>query len=331
MLISIVVPVYNAEKYLPKCLDSIINQTYKNIEVILVNDGSTDESGNICEVYSKKDTRILNINKINEGVSIARIVGVDKACGEYIMFVDADDYISLNAVESLVENAKKKPSDIVVGQYFEVIDNIQGEAEIRPKIGYYNKNDIEYFLKDDFLINQHTFKEGMMGYLWGKLFRRTLVERTILLGNGLFFAEDKLVLFGSLMNACSMLVIETRIYYYVRRDSSVTKSYNRQIWDNFNTFFTKLTRIDKKSILVNQLKYYKLSVLLYILQKEVINIDNILDSREFLISQKESNVLFRCLEDKFPFLGIKKEIQILLLKNSIIAYLLINKIKHHMT
>ena len=247
------------------------------------------------------------------------------------MFVDADDYISLNAVESLVENAKKKPSDIVVGQYFEVIDNIQGEAEIRPKIGYYNKNDIEYFLKDDFLINQHTFKEGMMGYLWGKLFRRTLVERTILLGNGLFFAEDKLVLFGSLMNACSMLVIETRIYYYVRRDSSVTKSYNRQIWDNFNTFFTKLTRIDKKSILVNQLKYYKLSVLLYILQKEVINIDNILDSREFLISQKESNVLFRCLEDKFPFLGIKKEIQILLLKNSIIAYLLINKIKHHMT
>ena len=101
-LVSIIVPIYNTEKYLERCIDSLINQTYKNIEIILINDGSTDNSINILKKYKKIDTRIKIIDKKNEGPNIARKTGLENADGNYIMFVDSDDYIHPNTVEILV-------------------------------------------------------------------------------------------------------------------------------------------------------------------------------------------------------------------------------------
>lgn len=101
MLISVIVPVYNVEKYLKKCLDSIINQSYKNIEIILVDDGSNDTSGKICDEYEKKDERIKVIHKKNGGLSDARNVGIEESKGEYICFIDSDDYIEPNMIEDL--------------------------------------------------------------------------------------------------------------------------------------------------------------------------------------------------------------------------------------
>ena len=98
-LVSIIVPVYNTEKYLSKCLDSIVNQTYKNLEIILINDGSTDNSKAICEDFAKKDKRIQVINKENSGVSVSRNKGLSLAKGNYIAFIDADDYAELNYIE----------------------------------------------------------------------------------------------------------------------------------------------------------------------------------------------------------------------------------------
>ena len=111
-LISIIVPVYNVEKYIVRCLESILSQTYKNIEVIIVNDGSVDKSGEICERYAKKDNRIKLINKSNGGLSDARNKGIDQANGIYITFVDSDDYISQNYVEILYKLIKENNADI---------------------------------------------------------------------------------------------------------------------------------------------------------------------------------------------------------------------------
>lgn len=119
-LISIIVPVYKVENYLSKCLDSMICQTYKNIEIILVDDGSPDNSGKICDDYAKKDSRIKVIHKENGGLSDARNAGLKIATGKYIGFVDSDDYISVEMYEKLYNQAKKEDADIACCNYYRV-------------------------------------------------------------------------------------------------------------------------------------------------------------------------------------------------------------------
>ena len=111
--ISIIVPVYQAEKYISKCIESIVNQTYKNLEIILVDDGSTDRSGEICDEYGKKDNRIVVVHNKNKGVSVARNCGLDIATGDYITFVDSDDYIDLQMYSEMMKVVEKYSCDVV--------------------------------------------------------------------------------------------------------------------------------------------------------------------------------------------------------------------------
>ena len=119
-LVTVVVPIYNVERYLEKCLTSIILQTYKNLEVILVNDGSTDNSLNICKEFEKEDSRIRIISQENKGLSVARNVGIENAKGEYIAFVDSDDFISCKFIENLYNESIRNNSDIVCCDFYYV-------------------------------------------------------------------------------------------------------------------------------------------------------------------------------------------------------------------
>ena len=115
--VSIIVPVYNVSKYLDECILSLINQTYKNIEILIVDDGSIDESLDICEEYAKKDDRIILIRNSHEGVSVARNTGIENASGDWISFVDSDDYAELNMIEELINRSLEYDYDIVIGSY----------------------------------------------------------------------------------------------------------------------------------------------------------------------------------------------------------------------
>lgn len=115
-LISVLVPVYNVEKYLPRCLDSVVTQTYANLEIILVDDGSTDDSGAICDAYAKEDCRVRVIHTVNRGVAAARNRLLDEAKGEYIMFVDSDDYVNTEAIRVLYDRLVLDGSEMAVGQ-----------------------------------------------------------------------------------------------------------------------------------------------------------------------------------------------------------------------
>lgn len=139
--ISVVIPVYNVEKYLKECLDSVLKQTYRNLEIILVDDGSKDNSGNICDEYAKKDNRIKVIHKKNGGLSDARNAGINIAKGEYITFLDSDDYIEEDMYEFLVKNIEKANADISICQNYYVYKNSK-ETTHTPNV-YLEMNSVE--------------------------------------------------------------------------------------------------------------------------------------------------------------------------------------------
>ena len=217
-MISIIVPIYNVEKYLKKCLDSIINQTYKNLEIILVDDGSTDCSGKIADEYGKKDKRIKVIHKKNGGVSSARNVGIDNASGKYIAFVDSDDWIDLRMYEILHNIIKKDNYNIA-------ICNIAIENEEGKEINKFNSSktvlDNKTFLKSIY------YDRSIQGYSCNKLYERKLLDS----GN-VRFDEKAIVLEDDLFNveiACfnkkmDIIYNDMRLYHYVEHASSVSNS-----------------------------------------------------------------------------------------------------------
>ena len=165
--ISIIIPIYNAEKHLEKCLKSVIEQTYKNLEIILVNDGSIDMSKEICEEYQKKDPRIILLNQSNVGPAETRNRGLSIATGEYISFIDSDDYIDKDFYNELLKKIIEDNSDISICKHVEVKNNQNIHMVYNYKEKIITSNNImQLFLSGD-TIN---------AYLWNKLYRRELFE-----------------------------------------------------------------------------------------------------------------------------------------------------------
>jgi glycosyltransferase involved in cell wall biosynthesis len=167
-LVSVIVPVYNVGEYIEKCINSIINQTYSNLEILLINDGSTDNSPRICAEYAKKDIRIKLIHKENGGLSDARNVGLDVARGKYILFVDSDDYISEELVEILHSSMVKNRCDISTCQY-EIF-----YAHSLPRVNM-NKNVTKILLSEKALEDM-LYQKNITNSAWGKLYKKSLFE-----------------------------------------------------------------------------------------------------------------------------------------------------------
>ena len=213
-LVSIIVPIYNVEKFLEECIQSIINQTYKKIEIILVNDGSTDNSYDICLKYQKKDNRIHVINKINGGLSSARNTGLSKARGEYVVFIDSDDFIDSAMIEILVDLIEKESADIVCCNY----DMYDENSQLVKKHKLYSKG-IEVFDRKksiDLLLGERHFK----CYACNKIYKKTMFR-------GVCFPEGKLyediITQYRLIGKCDKLVFCDRdLYHYRIRKGSIT-------------------------------------------------------------------------------------------------------------
>ena len=197
-LVSIIVPVYNVEKYIDQCLNNIINQTYRNIEIIIINDGSTDNSYNICKKYASQDPRVIFLSQENKGVSYARNEGILCSHGEYITFVDSDDYIELNYIGCLI-NAIEENIDLV-----SICFNSRGDY--LPGL----------------ITNQVQMAKlfTAFGYTWGKLIRRKCIKE--LFNVQLNFAEDFIFYISLLKNLRSVLIINYNGYHYRIRIGSLT-------------------------------------------------------------------------------------------------------------
>lgn len=226
-LISIIVPVYNVEKYLPKCLESIINQSYKNIEIILIDDGSTDKSGFICDEYRLKDDRIKVIHQTNHGIGYTRNRGLECAKGDYIGFVDSDDFIDENMFFYLHDIISHNNADIACCSSYRI------ELDKSIRICYNNFQDQSNFLNDDIFENYLKCIFGFM--LWNKLFRTSLIKdiRFPLTPIG----EDLWFLLQSFYLAQKVSCINIPLYYYVKRGTSLTEVQKKNDIDKTMTLF----------------------------------------------------------------------------------------------
>ena len=209
-LISVVIPVYNVEQYLPKCIESIMNQTYKNLEIILVNDGSTDGSQKICEEYKSIDNRIKIINKENGGLSDARNVGIDNSSGNYITFIDSDDYIDDDYVYTLYKSLISYNADM----------SIASHKIIYPKRIIDKATDEKFCANSKKVLEKILYDEGIDLSAWGKLYKKILFNN-IKFPKGRLF-EDSATTYRLIDESKKIAVNSKSVYNYVIRKNSIS-------------------------------------------------------------------------------------------------------------
>lgn len=260
--ISIVIPVYNASKYLSKCLDSVINQSYSNIEIVLVDDGSRDNSGNICDEYSNKDKRIKVIHKENGGVSSARNTGIDNATGNYVTFIDSDDIIHPDYVKKLVANLTDNNLSVCHIEYF--------------------KNDVNFSSTFDETIelNKNEFinlcKMTLLNTPCCKLYNLDVIKKNkIYFDNSLSLGEDLLFNLEYLKFIEKITIINQKLYYYRKDDNNtLSTSYNPKMLEIQSLLFNKYTDFFNGDLNKEQLRIfdsYRFSTVRIIIENEFRN------------------------------------------------------------
>lgn len=264
--ISVIVAIYNSEKYLSQCIESIVNQTFKALDIILVNDGSTDDSGKIADKYAEQDSRIRVIHKENGGLVSARKAGVVEAKGKYITYIDSDDYIDLDLFEKMYKWVQSENADVVACGY--VRDAANGEQyEVKNGIesGVYADEKIATFYQR--MINFGTYYTvGVFPSLCLKLFRRELfIENQLSVPEEITMGEDSACTFPALLKA-KCIVVDNDIcgYHYCEIEGSMTKSFNRNYFTNLSVLYEHLKSIYQNYPnydLDKQLELFRLSML----------------------------------------------------------------------
>lgn len=216
-LISVIIPVYNTEKYLERCINSVINQTYKNIEIILIDDGSTDNSGKICDEYAKKFQEIVIIHQRNQGASVARNNGISKASGQYITFVDSDDMIEKNYVEYLYNLIKKYNVKMSIASYKTIFEN--------GKYIDLGKKYSEKLMTTEEALDRLLKEQGFTVSPCSKMYHKSIFENIKFPAGKLF--EDNGTIYKFIME-CQTIAYgnETYYFYCIRSDSSTTSKFN---------------------------------------------------------------------------------------------------------
>ena len=245
--ISIIVPVYNVERYIHSCLDSIIAQSFTNWECILVDDGSEDQSGVICDKYAQKDSRFIVIHKQNEGVAKARITAFEKSKGDLVTFIDSDDYVSFDYLEKLSKPILENGADMVSCNLFEVRGELIKESPDRGGNWFEGEN-MKDFISNHYFYDVNLKMEGMTRFLWSKMIRREYVKEGLMNGKGLWFGEDQIAVFTILYNIKKLYLIPDRLYYYVRHESQATNKYDISLWKSIISMLEKYSFIDSESL-----------------------------------------------------------------------------------
>ena len=261
-IISVIIPVYNVEKYIGECLDSVINQTYKKLQIILVDDGSTDSSGKICDVYVEKDNRITVVHQKNAGAGAAKNNGLDLVKGDYFSIIDSDDYIELDMYEKMVTSLEKYNSDIAQCLFRNVFVNDSFDRKYKIKGNYPKVLTSKSFLKE-------YLYDWKYAIFWNKLFKSSLLkEIRFPVGRKI---DDEFFTYKLVCSAKKVVNIDDILYNYRMRKTSVMNENDSDIliYDRIDCFVErydyirkKYPSLDKKYLtkLYDSLLYYKTQV-----------------------------------------------------------------------
>lgn len=264
--ISIIVPIYNVAKYLEKCISSIMHQTYDKLQIILVDDGSTDDSGHICDEYKEKDDRIVVIHKQNGGLVSARKAGIHIADGEFIGYVDGDDWIEPDMYEHLVKCMEETEADIIESNHY-IENEISGEVkQVKSKIGYgiFDVSEIIPVMLCDEEFNECRLQP----YVWSKLLRKEILEPIQLsVDEEIGCGEDAAVIYPYILRSKKVYISNYAGYHYMQRSNSMTNTLekdelqkSKRLIRYMQTCFVRSKYADRLLVQLNQ--YTKLILLL---------------------------------------------------------------------
>lgn len=291
-LISVIVPVFNVNKYLHKCLDSILAQTYQNYEIILVDDGSTDGSAAICDAYKENHGRITVRHKANGGLISARKCGIAKASGEYICFVDADDWVEPQMIEELMQMNKRYQAEMIAFGCVEDYGSFSKTLYNSIPNGFYDSewmksNRTKLFAQENY------FSWVLLPHLWNKLIHRKLLQSVLNnVPEDISFGEDVANVFPCLQRTDSLLVVNYPYYHYVQRKGSIVNSREELSMSNFQGLYkTLLSSFCNDESLMKQLKEYLFFALML---KKYSSLDYLMPLFPFEKVQKNDRVFIYC-------------------------------------
>lgn len=248
--ISVIIPVYNVDKYLKQCLESIINQTLKDIELIIVDDGSTDNSKEVIEYYKSKYCNIKTLYQKNQGVSVARNLALKHANGEYVFYMDSDDFLENNCLELLYDRAKKTDSEIVIFSHKEIYDDTISGKDREAILGVNEEKIYDGLTVSDMVLNCR-----FLGTPWNKLFKRqNLIDNNFTYEPGRY-VQDWYPIFVQIYNSDKIVFVNKALYNYRIRGTATTSKKTRKNIDDYNHAATNIIKyangkdLNKNSIL----------------------------------------------------------------------------------
>lgn len=287
-VISVIIPIYNTEKYLKECIESVIDQTYRELEIILVDDGSTDESGSICDQYSQMDKRIKVIHQENSGLVVATNVGITCATGEYMAFVDSDDWIDRQMYELMIKSIGDCDilSSGMICEYYESSDSQIIITKIKE--GKYASDQEMAYIWQNMIGHQTEDNLGVPCSRCVHLFRSSIVKQIYLDRNpSIVYGEDRLFIFNYILKSNSIRIMHEAFYHYRMRSGSCTHSIDKNFLANISSYYVTLERICQdhpmKEVLISQL------------EKEVVDLIN------YAIDYRLGFQYYRNIKYKLPF------------------------------
>lgn len=272
-LVSVIVPVYNVEQYLEECMEGIVGQTYADLDIVLVDDGSKDHSGEMCDNYTKKDSRVRVLHKENGGLMSAWKAGVEIALGEYLVFVDSDDWVERNMIEELVKQSVGVGKEIICSNYFiEKKDSVKVKQSMKP--GVYNRKEIQEQLFP-FMLGQEQRRIHASRCM--KLISKELIVENMHYANPLVtMGEDLNIIFPALLDAQRLVVMEEGFFYHYRFvDASIVHKYNPKLKEKTELLYVTLKEIihskvqEQKEEFLENLKKEFIFLMFYVLKNEL--------------------------------------------------------------
>lgn len=296
--VSVIIPAYNIEKYIERCLVSIKNQSEKNIEIIVVNDGSTDDTLKVINEVALNDKRFIIIDKKNEGIIEARKSGFDIAKGKYILFVDGDDWISLNTISSLYNYAEINNLDIVVNNAWST-DGINKKA-----FNTFNENVVDEMRNDPlkyFLIDQ------ILPSMWGKLIKKEyIIKNNISFVRKLNYAEDLASVAVWFMNSPKVDFIKERFYYYYQRSDSISKKPNEKIIEIIDSVNFIKNKLNEYNLLNKYNEEFEKLSYRHIFVSKILRINKIYKYRKSVFDgYKKMNIINSIFKERMNEYGVK--------------------------